>query len=152
LTIFFREIENEESQKRLYRSEISFLRCRKNVFATRFPDGCFPKWALSACETGFIAVRNGAYQGAKWALSDAEMGFIANPSVRYDFPLLRKPLIDKQLRKVLKTRVFAAGCAFVCKYSILVKLTMNKYSSPVRVLYIYAIPGSVLSVRVRGCA
>jgi len=151
LTKIFHEIENEEPQNGLYRSEISFLRCRKNVFATRFPDGCFPKWALSACEIGFIAVRNGAYQGAKWALSDAEMGFIANPSVRYDFPLLRKPLIDKQLRKVLKTRVFAAGCIFVCKYSILVKLTMNKYSSPVRVLYIYAIFGSVLLVRVRGC-
>ena len=52
---------------------------------------------------------------------------------------------------MLKTRVFVAGCTFVCKYSILVKLTMNKYSSPVRVLYIYAIPDTVLSFRVKGC-
>ena len=139
MTKFFREIENEELRNGLYRSKISIRRCRKNTFATRFSDDCFPKWALSACEIGFIAVRNGAYHGAKWALSDAEMGFIANPSARYDFPFLRKPLIDKQLRKMHKTRVFVAGCAFVCKYSILVKLTMYKYSSLLRFMYIYAI-------------
>ena len=51
---------------------------------------------------------------------------------------------------MLKTRVFAAGCAFVCKYSILVKLTMYKYSLPLQFLYIYAIPQAVLLLTMNG--
>ena len=42
------------------------------------------------------------------------------------------------LRKVLKTREFAAGCTVARKYSILVRLTMYKYSLPFGFLYIYA--------------
>ena len=51
---------------------------------------------------------------------------------------------------MLKTRVFAAGWTFVCKYSILVKLTMYKYSSLLRFLYIYAIPQTVLLLTMNG--
>ena len=36
------------------------------------------------------------------------------------------------------TRVFATGKVFARKYSILVKLTMYKYTTPKAVLYIYA--------------
>ena len=36
------------------------------------------------------------------------------------------------------TRVFATGRVFARKYSILVKLTMYKYTTPKAVLYIYA--------------
>ncbi len=40
--------------------------------------------------------------------------------------------------KVSMTRVFATGRVFARKYSILVKLTMYKYTTPKAVLYLYA--------------
>lgn len=66
------------------------------------------------------------------------MGSIVAPYGQCDFAKSCKQLTDKHLRKVLKTRVFAAGCTLVCKYSILVKLTMNKYTVVVMLLHIYA--------------
>ena len=59
------------------------------------------------------------------------MDSIAAPYGRCDFTKSCKQLTDKYLSQVLKTRVFASGCTSVRKYSILVKLTMYKYSSAI---------------------
>ena len=59
------------------------------------------------------------------------MGSIVAPYGRCDFTKSCKQLTDKYLSEVLKTRVFASGCTSVRKYSILVKLTMYKYSSAI---------------------
>ena len=48
-----------------------------------------------------------------------------------------KPLTIKQMRKVLKTRVFAAGIFFLQNRGTLVKLTMNIYAIAKKKMYKY---------------
>lgn len=62
----------------------------------------------------------------------------------------RIALTDSALRKVSENGLYAAEGAFARKYSILVKLTMYKYSSLLWFLYIYAIPQTVLLLTMNG--
>ena len=65
------------------------------------------------------------------------MGSFANRLNPFRYVKTHKPLTIKQMRKVLKTRVFAAGIFFLQDRGTLVKLTMNIYATAKGKMYKY---------------
>ena len=65
------------------------------------------------------------------------MGSFANRLNPFRYVKTRKPLTIRQMRKVLKTRVFAAGIFFLQNRGTLVKLTMNIYATAKKKMYKY---------------